>query len=601
MSEPVQRSHQSRPWEPLKQPLFRALWTASLISSLGTWVQQVANSWLMTSLKPEPMMVSLVQVATTLPMALLALPAGALADLLDRRRYLLVTQTWMALASATMGVLTWTGRMTPGLLIASTFGMGLGVALNNPGWHSVTPEVVPRQSLPNAVALNGLAVNGARAVGPALGGLVLFLAGPATAFFLDAASFLAVIMVLFSWRRQPMNPNVPPEKFTSALKVGIRHVRHSPPLRAALLRSTSFLISSSALWALLPLICSQEYGYSEIGYGAMLAGFGIGAVLGAIVLLPRLRQHLRINQIVTSAWLSFACVFWALSSIKGGWLPILPMLIGGSCWLCILANLHLVVQSSAPLWVQARAMSIYLLFFFAAASTGSGLWGVVAQHLGLMTALRISAAVLTLTSLSGLIAPLQSGEQQNLEPAKAWPHPDVTLEPPLDHGPVLVTVEYQIEADDAAAFRAAAENLRAFRYQNGVLQWGIFVDIADPSKYREVYIEENWGSHLRQHERVTAYETEVASKVYAFHKGPTMPPVFHYAYCNARFPSEAPGATPAPRSYPTTTRGVPLWFVDDIAAFEDAQDEGEEPQSREEGAAPTVGAGPGHPPQDTPV
>ena len=563
-------------WEPLKQPLFRALWTASLVSNLGTWIQQIANGWLMTNLKPEPVMVSLVEVANTLPMALLALPAGALADLIDRRRYLLVTQSWMLVASAMMGLLTYTDHMTPTLLLISTFTMGLGVALNSPGWHSITPEVVPRQQLSTAIALNGLAINGARAVGPALGGVILLWAGPAVAFFLNSASFLAVILVLLTWKREKLPATAPPERFTSALKVGLRHVRHSPRLRTVLLRSASFLICSSALWALLPLICKKVYHYDPRGYGSMIAAFGIGAVLGALVLLPRLRQHLQLNQIVTGAWVVFAAVLWSISELEGGWLPNLAMLVGGACWLCILANLHFVVQSAAPPWVQARAMSIYLLCFFAAASAGSALWGVVAQEIGLMETLRTAAGLLAVTSLSGLVAPLASSEALDLEPSKAWPHPDVTLEPPLDHGPILVTVEYQIDAQDAPAFREAAEKLRTFRYQNGVLQWGIFVDIADPTKYREVYIEENWGAHLRQHERVTSYETEVASKVYAYHRGPTMPPVFHYAYCNQRFPAETPEAKPTARSYPTTSRGVPLWFVDDLSAF-DNEDEVELP------------------------
>jgi MFS family permease/quinol monooxygenase YgiN len=540
-----------------------------LVSNLGTWIQQIANGWLMTHLRPEPLMVSLVEVANTLPMALLALPAGALADLIDRRRYLLATQTWMLLASGLMGFLTYGGHMTPALLLLSTFGMGLGVALNSPGWHSITPEIVPRQQLSTAIALNGLAINGARAVGPALGGAILLWWGPAAAFFLNSASFLAVIVVLLSWKRTPAPISTPPERFTSALKVGLRHVRHSPPLRTALLRSTSFLLSSSALWAMLPLICQKEYRYDSRGYGLMIACFGLGAVLGAIVILPRLRQYLQLNAIVTGAWLTFAGVLFTLSQLDGGWLPGLPMLIGGACWLCILANLHLVVQSSAPSWVQARAMSVYLLCFFAAAASGSMLWGAVAQNIGLMEALSIASGVSALTSLSGLVAPLASSEQNNLEPSKAWPHPDVVLEPPLDHGPVLVTVEYQVDPEDAAAFREAAEKLRAFRYQNGVLQWGVFVDIADPTKYREVYIEENWGAHLRQHERVTAHETEIASKVYAFHRGPTMPPVFHYAYCDQRFPAETPEQKPAARSYPTTSRGVPLWFVDDLSSFDE--------------------------------
>lgn len=571
----------NKAWEPLRLPLFRAIWTASLISSLGTWMQQVANGWLMTTLKAEPFMVSAVEVANTLPMALLALPAGALADLIDRRRYLLLTQSWMLLASAAMGFLTYTDRMTPHLLLGCTFAMGIGVALNSPGWHSVTPEVVPRSSLSNAIALNGLALNGARAVGPALGGAVLLWLGPAAAFFLNSASFLGVIVVLANWQRKKRDHDSPPEKFSSALKVGLRHVKHSPHLRTALLRSTSFIVCSSALWATMPLLCSKVYGFGPQGYGLMVTGFGAGAVLSALFLLPRLRLSFAVNQIVTGAWLVFATSLFWLSQISGGPIAGLPMFLAGCCWLCILANLHLVVQSSAPPWVQARAMSVYLLCFFAAACAGSALWGSVAQKFGLLPSLEVAAGVLVLTSLSGLIAPLVANVERNLEPSKAWPHPEVTVEPPLEHGPVLVTVEYQIDPIDAEAFREAAEGLRAFRMQNGVLQWGIFVDIADPTKYREVYLEENWGSHLRQHERVSTFETETAAKVYAFHRGPEMPPVFHYAYCDQRFPSKEGSPTPPPRSYPTTEHGVPLWFVDDLNIYEN-YDQDEKAEENEE-------------------
>lgn len=557
------QSQHGKAWDPLRLPIFRAIWIASLISSLGTWTQQVANGWLMTTLQAEPVMVSAVEVATTLPMAMLALPAGAMADLIDRRRYLLITQSWMLLASAAMGFLTYSDRMTPSLLLLCTFTLGVGVALNSPGWHSVTPEVVPRAKLSDAIALNGLALNGARAVGPALGGAILLWLGPAAAFFLNSASFLGVIVVLFRWKREaPVHPS-PPERFSSALKVGLRHVRHSPHLRAALVRSTSFIVCSSALWATIPLLCNKVYGFGPQGYGLMVTAFGAGSVLSALFLLPRLRLSFNVNQIVSGAWIVFATCLYTLSAISGGAIAGLPMFLAGCCWLCILANLHLVVQSSAPPWVQARAMSVYLLCFFGAASSGSALWGVIAQEIDIQPALAVAAGVLILTSLSGLIAPLRAEIDRNLEPSKAWPDPDVTVEPPLEHGPILVTVEYQIDPIDAEAFREAAEGLRAFRMQNGVLQWGIFVDIADPTKYREVYLEESWGSHLRQHDRVTAFETETAAKVYAFHRGPDMPPVFHYAYCNERFPSKEGAPPPPPRAYPTTEQGVPLWFIDD--------------------------------------
>jgi MFS family permease len=556
----------SRATDPFQNRLFRALWTASLVSSLGTWIQQIANGWLMTSLAPQPLMVSLVEVCNALPMFLLALPAGALADLVDRRRYLLATQTSMMVVAVLMGVLTWTDQITPGLLLAGTFAMSLGVAMNSPGWHSVTPEIVSREHLAGAIALNGLAINGAKAVGPALGGLILLWLGPAAAFFLNAVSFSAVLAVLLVWKRRLPPDNSPPERFASALRVGLRHVRHSQRLKAAIRRSTSFLLSSTALWALLPLLCRQSYNLGPQGYGAMIACFGLGAVTGTVVILPRLKHRYSINTIVTGGWLVFALALLGLARLDPGWQTALSMFVGGACWLCIMAQLHLCVQSSAPRWVQARAMSIYLLYFFGAACVGSALWGLVATHFGVREALAGAAVALLLTSLSGLWAPLSSGVAINLEPSRAWPQPDVAIEPPAEHGPVLVTVEYQIEPRDASAFRQAAQALQAFRLQNGAMRWGLFVDIADPTRYREVYLEEDWGSHLRQHERVSTYETEVASKVYAFHRDPEMPPVTHYAHCGNGFPSGK--ERPVPRVYRTTAQGVPLWFIDDLISAE---------------------------------
>lgn len=550
------------PLDPFQNRLFRALWTASLVSSLGTWVQQIANGWYMTTLAPEPILVSLVEVCNALPMFLLALPAGALADVVDRRRYLLATQSWMMVTAATMGFLTLTDRLTPAGLLAGTFLMSIGVAMNSPGWHAVTPEVVQREHLAGAVALNGLSINGAKAVGPALGGLILLWFGPALAFFLNALSFLAVISVLLVWRRRIPEHNAPPERFLPALRVGVRHVRHSTRLRAAITRCTVFLLSSSALWALLPLLCSQSYRFGPQGYGMVMASFGLGAVLGTVLLLPRLKTRLSTDRLVTGGWLVFAAVLLALAWLDQGLAIGLAMLLGGASWLCIMAQLHFVVQSSAPRWVQARAMSVYLLCFFGAAALGSAVWGLVAAEFGVRQAIAWAGMSLAVSSLSAFWAPLRGQETFNLEPSRAWPDPDVAINPPLEHGPVLVTVEYQVEPKEAEAFRRSIEALRAFRHQNGAARWGVFVDIADPTKYREVYLEEDWGSHLRQHERVTAHETEVASRVYAFHRGDGMPAVTHYAYCGHGFPSGS--ERPVPRSYPTTPQGIPLWFVDDL-------------------------------------
>lgn len=540
---------------PFANPIFKMLWVATLVSNIGTWMQEVASGWLMTTLAPDPMMVSLVQTANTLPIFFLAIPAGALADVLDRRRYLIATQTWMMLAALAGAVLTLTDHMSPWGLLGCTYLLALGSALNSPAWHAVTPEVVDAPSLPAAVAYNGLAINGARALGPALGGLVVVCLGPAAAFTLNAVSFLAVIGVLARWKRRQRKENVPTERFLSAMRVGLQHVRHSPCMASVLLRAGVFVAITNSLWALFPLLCQREYGCGPRGYGLMMTLFGVGAVCGATQILPRLRPKYSTNTIVTGAWLAMVPVLLLLAVARAKWMAGLAMLSGGAAWICILTSFHLAAQSIAPAWVRARAMSVYLLAFFGAASFGSLIWGYLATHLGLRESLLFSAALLLISSCTTWLAPVQTGEKFSLESSHFWPDPETAGEVPVRHGPVLVTVEYQVALEDTPFFRAAIMKLRRIRYRNGVLRWGLFVDLADPTLYREVYLEESWGAHLRQHQRVTAYEMEVAQEAYRFHRGKSSPAVFHYGYCDDAFPNQA-------FEYPGQKNVIPSWFLD---------------------------------------
>lgn len=548
------------PESPLRRPLFRALWMATLVSNVGTWMQDVANAWLMATLAPDPLMVSLVQVANTIPIFFLAIPAGALADVLDRRKYLLATQSWMMLAAAVMAVLTLTGRMNPWLLLLCTFYLSVGAALNSPGWHAVTPEIVPKEQLPSAVTLNGLAINCARAIGPGLGGIVVTFLGAGVAFCLNSLSFLAVVFVLWAWKRKRQAENLPSERFFSAMRVGVQHVRHTPVLLLVLLRAGVFIWTTSALWGLLPLLCKDEFHYGAREFGLMLVLFGVGAIVVATTLLPRLRASLTANQIVSRAWLAYIPVLLTLARTTHAQLPFLAMLWGGGCSICILATFHLAAQSLTPAWVRARAMSVYLLVYFGAASWGSLFWGYLARGLGLRQTLMLSAALLLTGTVTAWLAPLRTGENFDHEPSHHWPDPEVNVEVPLNHGPILVTVEYEIDGDDASAFLEAMEKIRRIRLRNGVLQWGLYLDLANPRQYREVYLEENWAAHLRQHERVSNYEAEVAQHAYKYHRGQTMPEVYHYGYCDQSFPGKA--CEGPVEAFPTNSSGVPLWFLD---------------------------------------
>ena len=551
------------PPSPFQNPLFRMLWLATLVSNVGTWMQEVANSWLMTTLAPDPLMVSLVQAATALPMFLLGLPAGALADLVDKRRWLLGTQTWMMLSAAVMAYLTLTGQMTPWLLLIGSFYLSVGAALNSPGWHSVTPEIVPKESLRAAVTANGVVINCARALGPAIGGLVLVKAGPGAAFLLNAISFLAVVFVLYRWKRQPKAKNLPSERFLSAMRVGMQHVRHSPLMRLVVLRAGILIFNVSVVWALLPLLSKVEYGYGPKGYGLMLVANALGAILGATIILPRIRNHLDANQIVSYAWLGYIPTLLILSYAGNPIVPFCAMIWGGLCLICMLSSFHLAAQSVAPEWVRARAMAVYLLIFSGATSFGSLFWGFIGRHMALRECLLLGAFFLLMGSVTSFLAPLKTGEEFDHEPSNYWPDPDIKLPVPLQHGPIMVTVEYDIAPENSAAFLAAMEKIRRIRYRNGVIRWSMYVEFERPNIYREVYLEESWAAHLRQHDRVSKYEMEVAQLAYQYHRGKESPRVYHMGFCDQTFPSnvieeqQSHGETWEPAS-----GTIPVWFLD---------------------------------------
>src|SRR5581483_10935245 len=302
---PMPDAPSSSALSPLRQPLFRAVWLAAVVSNVGTWMHDTSAAWLMTSLSPSPLMVALMQTAMSLPFFLLALPAGALADVVDRRRVLLGTQGWMLAAAAALGVLALSGRTTPWSLLGLTFALGLGAAMNAPAWQAITPELVPREDLAPAVALNGVAVNVARAVGPALGGLLVAAIGPGGVFLLNAASFVGVIAVLAAWRRPAPDGGLPAERVVGAILAGVRYVRHAAPVRTVLVRTAAFVLSASGIWALLPLVARRRLGLGAVGYGLLLGCLGAGAIVGAAV-LPRLRRRLGVERLLVGATLLFA-------------------------------------------------------------------------------------------------------------------------------------------------------------------------------------------------------------------------------------------------------------------------------------------------------
>src|SRR2546427_3490091 len=368
-------------WAPLSHPVFRALWVASLISNTGTWMQNVGAAWAMTSLSPSPLMVALVQSATSLPVLVVGLPAGAVADIVDRRRLLLVTQTWMLAATALLAVLAFADVMTATMLLALTFALGMGVAMNMPTWQAITAELVPPSELMRAVALNALPINIGRAIGPALGGILVAASGPALVFALNAATFVAVLVVVYRWRRETPRTVLPTERVIGATRAGIRYARHAPPVVAVLVRTGVFIMCASAFWALLPVIARRDLGHSALGYGLLLGCFGLGAVAGA-AFLPRLKRRLELDAVVALATIVFALV----SAVTAVWRFVpgigVAMIAGGVAWIAMMAGLNGAAQTVAPAWVRARALGVYLIVFPGWLGLGSALWGFAAEHVG---------------------------------------------------------------------------------------------------------------------------------------------------------------------------------------------------------------------------
>ncbi len=377
------------PWAPLREPLFRSLWIASVISYTGTWMQNVGAGWLMTQLTMSPLMISLVQAATTLPVFLVILPAGALADMVDRRRFLLITQGWMVIAAAALSVLTLVGHVTPWLLLLFTFLLGLGAVMNDPAWQAITPEIVSPQQHAPGVALNSVGYNVARAVGPAIGGLVIAAMGSGMAFVLNAASFFGVIFFLYRWKR-PHFEHGESGRIWDAIWAGFRHVRGSEVVRCVLVRTGAFSLGASALLALLPLVARP---HGATGYGLLLGAFGVGALAGAAV-LPRLRYRLSVDGLVVFATLLFAAMVFAAGRVQEfGWLC-LVLFASGTAWIGILACLNVAAQTMSPSRLRARALSMYLLVLQGGMAVGSAAWGALATRVGVPTTLLCSAGAL---------------------------------------------------------------------------------------------------------------------------------------------------------------------------------------------------------------
>ena len=497
-------------WRPLARPLFRALWIASTASHIGSYMTDVGQGWLMATLTPSPLVVSLLLTAESLPFFALGLPAGALADIVDRRRLLIVTQLAMAVAVGTLAVITLTGIVTPWTLLTLAFALGIATALNDPAWYAVIPELVPGDEIAAGVTLSGVGINVARTLGPALGGLVVAVTGPGVVFALDALSFIGVVGVLVAWRRERLPTVLPAERMLGAIRAGLRFARYSQELRRVLVATFLFMVCGGGVMALMPVL-GRETGRGAVGFGLLLGSLGVGAVTGA-ALLPRVRARIGPDRLIAGGSLTFAAVALGAAASRELFVLCPILLVGGVAWISVLSTLTLAAQQASPPWVRARALAVYLIVFQAGIAGGSALWGVVASRAGMSAAyVGIAGGLLLGAALAIRLKPA-ADEVVDHTPAHHWPDPVVTGEPSLDAGPVMVQVEYSVDPVRADDFRSAMNALGRSRQRDGALQWWLFQDTADPSRFVETWIHVTWGEHLRNHERVSVAHKELEQR-----------------------------------------------------------------------------------------
>ena len=472
-------------------------------------------------------MVALVQTATSLPVFFFGLPAGVIADLIDRRRLLLITQSWMLAAAGLLGFLTLAGWTTPWTLLLLTFALGVGATLNGPAWQAIIPELVGPEDLPAAIVLNSVGFNLARAVGPAITGLLLAFFSPAIAFLLNAASFVGVIVVLYRWKREKVVAIAATERALGAMRAGFRYVGNAPEIQWLLARTALFVAGGSALWAMLPLLAKVELSGTAAGYGLLLGCLGAGSVLGAF-LLGRLRARFSTDRLVVLGTLIFGLVCLLVSLLSIFAVVCLAMVTAGVAWMMSMSSLNTTAQLVAPDWVRARSLAFYLLVFQGVMAIGSYFWGVIATRYGVRVTLFAAGCTLLVSVAGSLWFPLVNTKGMDFSMAEGFAHPRTAVGVALENGPVMVEAEYDIDPLQIEPFTIAMQALRRIRRRDGAVQWMMFQDIERPARCVEVFLVESWEEHLRQHGRVTKADTAVIEKARAFHRGPSRPAVTHW-------------------------------------------------------------------------
>lgn len=521
-------------WAPFGQSTFTILWLATVLSNVGTWMHDVGAGWLMTVLSPTPIVVAAVQAATTLPVFMFALLAGAVADIVDRRRLLIITNVFMAVVAACLAVMVSLDLVTPLILLTFTFLLGAGAAFMAPAWQAIVPSLVPRPQLSAAIALNSMGINVSRAIGPALAGFLIVAVSLAAPFAVNAVSFIGIILALLWWRPTSEKESLlPPERVGSAIVVGLRYALNSGPLRATLVRAAAYFLFASALWSMLPLIARVVLKGDATLYGLLLTSVGVGAVLGAF-LMPQIKSTLGSNGTVAVGSIATAIVLTVLALFPQKYVAIFAAACAGLSWIGVLSSLQVSTQMALPNWVRARGLSIYLTIFFGSMTIGSLLWGQIATISSIQTSLLIAAIGVVIFIPLTWSFKLDQGEALDHAPSMHWPAPIASDQGTSDRGPVMIQVKYLIAADDRNTFVALLNELAGERRRHGGYSWSLMQDTDDPLSYVETWYEPSWVDHLRHHERVTGSDSKKQAQVIALHRGSEPPVVKHFISANSK-------------------------------------------------------------------
>jgi predicted MFS family arabinose efflux permease len=489
-------------------------------------MQSVGAVWVMLQLKGSPALVALVATASSLPVVFFGIIGGALADLIDRRRLLIVTQTLMLMAAGALAVLDLWGHVTPGSLLALTFAMGVGTALNGPAWQAIQPELVSREEFPQAVTLGGASINLGRALGPALGGLILVVSGAWLVFLLNALSFGAVVAVLVVWKREAEDVIGPPERFVGAVRAGFRYALFSRELLVVLLRVGVFSVASGGLMALMPVYATQVLHLGSGGLGLLLGGFGVGAVASAAI-LPAIRARMNEDAVMTIGTLGVAAALLGLALTRSMPVALAIVVIGGAAWLLCVSTFNVASQESLPGWVRARGLAMYLTVFFGGVALGSAAWGFLAGSIGTPATFAWGALAVALTTSLAIGWRLHGIGEVDLSPAPMHA-PDMQLTPEDASGPALVMITYEVRPGSEETFQVALRRVGRARRRTGAVRWGVYRDADRPQRFIETFVAPSWDEHVRQHGRRTAADASVQESLRATLVEGTEPQAAHF-------------------------------------------------------------------------